>query len=99
MTPADVATLTVSILAGLSALVASLAALLQAFRLQSGQASIKNDLNGRLDQLLAEREERVRLAYQLDAQQRHGAAPLGRPDVSRPNPIIRHFPPDAPTEE
>jgi len=58
--PADVAALTLSILAGLTALLSALAALLAAMRTHWSIESMGKALNGRLDQLLAEREARVR---------------------------------------
>lgn len=92
MTPSDVAALTLSILAGLAAVISALVALVTAFRNGAAISSVSRDINGRVDQLLAEREERVRLALQLDAQERvkHNLPPP--PAVGRGEPTIRRFP-------
>ena len=96
MTPADVAALTLAILAGLSAFVAALAALVQAYRVAREIGHARRDVNGRLDQLLAELEDRVRAEERLRAL----TGPLehlpGEGYPVRPDPIIREIPPDQP---
>jgi len=99
MSSAELAALVTAILAGVAAVIAALAALVQAIRVQTQVMEVRRDVNGRLDQLLAEREERVKLAYQLDWQQRHQDPLLPRPAVGRADPIIRQIRPDEPKGE
>lgn len=99
MTPSDVAALTVSILAGLTAVISALTALLQAYRTRTDLAVVKAQVNGRLDQLLREREERLRAEAALHMAAIHAAKLAGPPTVDRPEPIIREITPDEPKGE
>jgi hypothetical protein len=96
MTASDVGALVVAVLAALSALVATLTALLQAYKVAVDLKDVKHQLNSRLDELIKEREDRIRNEFLLEAA-RSQAGPLPPPPaVGRADPIIRRVGPNDP---
>ena len=94
MNPSDVAALVLAILAGLSAFVSALVALLQVQKIARDVGEVKNQLNGRLDQLMAEREQRVRTETAAALERERVAALLRGAGPGRADPVIREVPPE-----
>lgn len=94
MSSGEIAALVTAILSGVAAVIAALAALVQAFRVQGAVGNVQRDINGRMDELLREREERVRMAYQLDAQRYPGQPLPSPPATGRGEPLIRPMRPE-----
>lgn len=99
MTPSELTALVGVVLSGIAAIIAAAAVVVQAFRVRSDIGDVKRDVNGRLDELLREREERVRLAMKLEVQERSQQALPPPPALGRGEPIIRHEWPESPKPE
>lgn len=95
----SLATSIATILTGLSTLITSIATLIYALKVNGNVKAVRQDLNGRLDQLLAEQQARIQ-AQTLLAAARAQQQPLPAPPATgRADPVIRTLRPDLPREE
>ena len=85
--------------AGIAAVLAALAALITALKARQDIRDVGQQINGRIDQLLDERERRVRAehAAQLERERLSSIQPLAR--TARPLPHVEQRPPNEPHQE
>ncbi len=88
--------LILGVLTAIPSILLAVATLIQVLRTQHQVTELSRGLNGRLDQLLVEREQRVRAEHLAIAERERLAGLAGLVQSSRPDPIMRQIPPDRP---